>query len=192
MSIARLLANVEDITKRPDARDRALTGLNAVIYLITSNADYPEDLVEVTLANPTPQSLSLVIPIELPDGSPSLRKIEYVSWNDNVLKNIKPRNVMRAPGCPIMNCYYRSGNSLVLNVSRTANHVRLGYYQAAPWITEESTHWLIEQQESLLVPGVAAEVFKSTGDDASYAIYWDTFNRLLSEFRRSRNDTEEL
>lgn len=192
MSISLLLNKVEDITKRPDARSRALTSVNTVISRICNNADFPEDLIEVSLINPTPDLYAITLPLTLPEGYPAVRKLEYVTVADRPLKAIKPRNALTSEGCAFKGCYYRSGNNLILNVQYAGPSARIGYYQHTPWLTEADTHWLIEQQETLIITGVAADVFKATGDDTSYGDYQSMFERLFAEFRKMRADSEEL
>lgn len=192
MPISLLLNKVEDITKRPDARSRALISVNTVISRISNNADYPEDLIEVSLNNPTPELNAITLPLVLPEGYPQIRKIEYVTMADRPLSAVKPRNALTSEGCALRGHYYRSGNSLILSVAQPGPLARIGYYRATPMLTESDTHWLIEQQETLIIVGVAADVFKATGDDQSYADYQASFDRLYSEFRRMRVDNEEL
>lgn len=192
MSISLLLSKVEDITKRPDARSRALISVNSVISRISNNADFPEDLMEVSLPNPTPNLHAITVPLVLPEGYPPIRKIEYVTVADRPLTAVKPRNALTSEGCAIRGQYYRSGNNLILSVGLNGPIVRVGYYRSTPWLTEADSHWLIEQQETMIIQGVAAEVFKATGDDQSYADFQAMYDRLYSEFRRMRVDTEEL
>lgn len=192
MSVSLLLNNVEEITKRPDARSRALISVNTVISDICNNADYPEDLVEVSLTNPTPELYAVTIPLMSGLEPLVVRKIEYVTVGDYPLENIKPRNALTSTGCQLNGKYYRSGNNLILNAQQPGPIVRLGYYRETPYLTEADTHWLIDSQFTLVLTGVAADVFKATGDDGSYADYQNSFNRMLLNYRRSRIDTEEL
>lgn len=192
MSVNLLLNKVEDITKRPDARSRALIAVNTVISRICNNADFPEDLIEISLINPTPALHAITLPLTLEEGLPSIRKIEYVTVADRMLTPVKPRNAITSEGCALVDKYYRSGDNLILNVRAPGPIVRLGYYRSTPWLVEASTHWLIAQQEPMILHGVAAEVFKATGDDNSYSDYQAYYDRLYSEFRRMRVDSEEL
>lgn len=192
MPISLLLNKVEDITKRPDARSRALISVNTVISRIANNADYPEDLIEVSLVNPTPDLHAITLPLVLPEGYPQIRKIEYVTVADRPLTAIKPRNALTSEGCALRGHYYRSGNNLILSVAHPGQSARVGYYRTTPMLSETDTHWLVEQQETLIIVGVVADVFKATGDDRSYADYQASYDRLYSEFRRMRVDSEEL
>lgn len=194
MSVTLLLNKVEDITKRPDARSRALTALNKTLSHICNNADYGEDLIETSLTNPTPSQWASVIPLTLDESFPPIRKFEYVVMGGLPLKSIKPRNAIGAKGCQEQGVWYRSGNSLVVNAQRPDAVVRVGYYQQTPYVedTLDATHWLIEEQELMVIEGVCAEVFRMTGADQDYATYKQSFDNLYSEFRRMRVDTEEV
>ena len=109
MLIKQLLNDSEVITKRPDARARALLSINTVLADVCNNADYPNDLVETVIANPTPGSYTASIPIVLPD-LPARRKIEYVIAAGKKLTAIKPRAALSTSGCVWKDAYYRSGN----------------------------------------------------------------------------------
>lgn len=188
MSSKTLLDRVELITKRPDARALACDKLNALILQIITESDYPQELVETTIANPTPTNHIATI------SCPSVRKIEYITANDKPLTNVKPRNALMNNGCPVLNSWYRSGSTLVLAAEKAFPHIRIGYYPPHVYIPDASdaSHWLIDEQELMIYYGVAAAVFLATGDDQSYTMYMNEYRLLKAQFRRGLRDTEEV
>lgn len=191
MSLAQILNKVEDITKRPDARSRALLSANSIIQDICNNADYPEDLVEVSIANPTPDSANFEISLVI-DGQPPVRKIEYLVANGLPLKYVKPRNVISNTGCVETNSYYRAGSKLNVRTSELTSVAYLGYYQQYSYLGESATHWLEAEAEHILILGIAASVFRATGDDTSGQEYEGQYRLARQQFRRMRADQEDL
>ena len=191
MLIKQLLNNVEEITKRPDARTRALLSANTVIQDICNNADYPDDLVEVTLLNPTPGSYIASIPLVLPDDPPR-RKIEYISIGGRILQNIKPRDAVSASGCVWKDAYYRAGEVLQINSTTAFDSVTMGYYKQVGNLTEDDTHWLLTQAPMMVMSGVAASVFRATGDETSGNEYEAQYRMLRKQFRGMLVDSEVL
>lgn len=192
MPLSAILNKVEEITKRPDARSRALLSINAIIQDTSNNADYPDDLVEVYLPNPTPGSYIASLTLVLPTDPPR-RKIEYVVVDGgNPLTNIKPRDVLTNSGCVHKDAYYRVGETLQVNSTKPFDRVKLGYYKQVGFLQEADTHWLETQAESMLILGVCASVFRATGDDASGQEYEAQYRMARQQFRRMIVDTENL
>lgn len=191
MLLKQLLNNVEEVTKRPDARTRALLSANTVIQDICNNADYPDDLVEVSLLNPTPGTYIASIPLVLPDN-PARRKIEYINIAGRILTNIKPRDAVSATGCVWKDAYYRAGETLQVNSTTQFDSLTMGYYVQTGMLTEEDTHWLLTQAPMMVMCGVAASVFRATGDETSGNEYEAQYRLLRKQFRGMIVDTEDL
>ena len=191
MSLAQILDNVEEITKRPDARTRALLSANAIIQEICNNADYPEDLVEVVIANPTPDKANFTISLAIP-GQPPVRKIEIIVANSKKLTNIKPRDAVSTSGCSPVNSYYRAGSNLNIFAEAAPATVAMSYYQQTEYLSESATHWLEAEAEHILVLGICASVFRATGDDTSGQEYEAQYRLARQQFRRMRVDSEDL
>lgn len=192
MPLSAILNKVEDITKRPDARSRALISINGLIQAICNNADYPEDLVETILDNPEPGSYLATISIDLP-ALPTRRKIEYVVVEGGKpLKSIKPRNALTSEGCAIQDAYYRVGNTLQINSSSPITRIKFGYYQQVGYLSEAGDHWLEGVAETMLIMGTVAAVFRATGDDASAVEYEGQYRIANQHFRRMLADSEEV
>ena len=124
MSLTTLLNNVDEVTRRPDARARALIILNQIIQEICHEADFPEDLIEVTLSVPNGPISVGSVPFDSVNNPP-IRKIEYVrTWK--VLDNVKPRNAILSNGCDYQDCWYRSGLNFIVNSSQGFSELRIG------------------------------------------------------------------
>ena len=191
MSLAQTLNKVEEITKRPDARARALLSANAIIQDICNNADFPEDLVEVSLANPTPDKANFTISLNIPDNPP-VRKIEILVANGKPLKYIKPRAAVTNSGCSPVNAYYRAGSNLNISAEFAPPLVAMSYYQQTEYLSESATHWLEAEAEYILILGICASVFRATGDDTSGQEYEGQYRLARQQFRRMRADSEDL
>lgn len=191
MSLAQILNKVEEITKRPDARNRALLSANAIIQDMCNNADYPEDLVEVTLANPTPDKANFTISLTIPDN-PTVRKIEIITANGKKLTNVKPRDAVSTSGCSPVNSYYRAGSNLNIFADSAPATVAMCYYQQTEYLGESATHWLEAEAEHILILGICASVFRATGDDTSGQEYEAQYRLARQQFRRMRVDSEDL
>lgn len=192
-TLSDLLNDVEELTRRPDARARAALAVNSIISDICENARYGEDLIEITI--PNPGSLpSATIPLSL--LTPVVRAIEYVKPDTcNILSQSTPRNALDS----LKNCtagvYYRSGTNLIVNAPHGWTEIRFGYWRALPRISEASgqnTHWLLDTEYNMMLNGTVARVFSATGDDDSGQIYEQLFRDMRTNFRRIRGQTEDL
>jgi len=191
MLIKQLLNDSEVITKRPDARTRALLSINTVLADVCNNADYPNDLVETVIANPTPGSYTASIPLILPD-LPARRKIEYVIAGGKKLTAIKPRAALSTSGCVWKDAYYRSGNDLQINCSVPFDQINFGYYAQTGILAETDEHWLLDEAPLMILAGVCAAVFRATGDETSGNEYEAQYRLLRKQFRGMLVDTEDL
>lgn len=191
MSLSQILDKVEEITKRPDARARALTSLNAVIQSVTQNADYPEDLIEHSVTLNPAEVYHFQLPLSF-DNLPAVRKIEYLLAGGKLQTPTKPRNAVLSSGCAAPDTYYRANNLLQVNCSMPATIVYIGYYQQTGFLAELDTHWLETAAEHVLILGTAASVFRATGDDTSAVEYEGQYRIARQEFRRMRADSEDL
>lgn len=185
MSLATLLNDVTEVTKRPDARARALLALNTLILEIVTNSDYAQDLIETTLLNPNPEGGTLAeIPLPL---SPAVRKISYLTANGIPLNSVSPQNILDSSGnCVQTNIFYRSGNNLIVRSRCPFTEVRLGYYQRFTSLAEQAgadQHWLLDEYEQLLLTGTVGRVFAATGDDQSAQYYEAFYRKLLRDIR---------
>lgn len=193
MSLTTLLNNVQLLTARPDARNGiSLAALNSLILEIVTNNDYPDDLIETVITNPTPESAAASLSLDIA-GYPGVRKIEYVVANDRPLRSISPRNALSASGCPQVDCYYKSGNTLVVNAIRAFESVRIGYYQQVVPLVEvpgQDAHWLIDQYEAMLVNATVARTFQATGDDTSAAYYEQLYRDQRKQIRAGLAESE--
>lgn len=191
MSLAQVIDRIVTLTERPDARAKALLSLNSLIQDICNNADYPEDLVETSLQNPTPGSYTLTLELGSPD-LPPIRKIEYIVAGGVPIKAVKPRNAVLETGCSPANTFYRAGTRAHINASNPVQVVYLGYYQQVGWLAETSEHWLEQAAPQVLVLGTAAAVFRATGDDVSASEYETQYRLARRQFRTMLVDTEEI
>lgn len=183
MSATKLLNDVVEITKRPDARARSLLGVNTIIADIVTNYDYDEDLVETTLDSPDPTSNYAVISL----ASLPVRKVFYLTANNCQLKMVSPRQALDSVGCQMVNCFYISGSNLIIHASAAFPSVRLGYYAAPSQVSETvepTTHWLIDKYPAVMLNGVVAATFQATGDDVSAAFYQRQYLQLRGQIRR--------
>jgi len=193
-TLTNLLDDVQEITSRPDARARAAISCNNIIAEICTRAKYGEDLIETTIINPGSE-LSATISLNLED-LPVVRAIAYVRPNNGKpLEFVTPRNALDR----IHNCdegvYYRSGQNLIVQASRGWSELRLGYWRAMPRLAESEgmdTHWLLDAAYEVMLNGVVGRVFSATGDDLSGNKYESLYRDQLTNWRRSREDGEDL
>ncbi len=193
MSLTTLLNSVVTITARPDARAGiSLAALNSVMLEIVTNSNWPEDLVEATIANPTPDLAAATLSLDIA-GYPGVRLIEYVTANNLPLMSISPRNALSREGCPQTNVYYKSGENIVVNACRAFDLVRIGYYQAFIPVQELpglDQHWLITQYEPMLVNATVARTFQATGDDTSSGYYEQLYRDQRKQIRAGLAEAE--
>lgn len=194
-TITDLVDDVITMSKRPDARARAVILCNNIISEITSKANYGEDLIEVTVVNPGPD-MSAVIPFADISNLP-IRAFEYVKTNtsEKTLKAISPRNALDAVDCAFAGVFYRSGTNLVVKAEASWTELRIGFWRGMSRLSEvagQDTHWLLDTEYDLVYMGVLARLFRATGDDDSANQHEPLYRDALQSFRLKRADSEEL
>lgn len=194
-NLTNLVDDVITMSKRPDARARAVIICNNIIAEITSKANYGEDLVEVTVANPGPDMSAA---IAFSDISPiPIRAFEYVKTDTSSkpLKAITPRNALDAVDCAYAGVFYRSGTNLIVKAETNWTELRIGFWRGMGRLTETSgqdTHWLLDTEYDLVYMGTLARLFRATGDDDSANQHEPIYRDALQSFRLKRADSEEL
>jgi len=127
--------------------------------------DNPLSLVDA------PQTVSKAVLVHTLTAPTDLREIAYlrpVPYNA-FLTAINPRKAMHN-GLPVVNCYYRQGNSIIINLEQghQTDTLVFGYYAHPPiLIADTDTNWVLEAYQDVLIDLLCAKVFRVTGDKAS-------------------------
>jgi len=194
--IEDLLTTVLQTTGRPDQKAWALVSLNNCLKELSRTADYPQDLYETEFLADDPGGAELSGPINLPIPEPStfiispsyeavIRKIAYLTYDNQKLTEVTPHNLMLA-GCPELDIFYRNGqNLLVINPSRSYISFKIGVYCLPSQLMPDTriSHWLLDSASEVLITGAIAKVYKNTGDDASHDRYFQEYNMMKRQFK---------
>lgn len=166
--------------------------LNTLIEQLTRAGDYGEDLVEVSLPNSDAAGGAYgVIPLIMQGNQPQVRKVEYVTVNDQPLVSVLPRYALDQAGRQLSGVFYRSGTNLIVHASSGFTSLRMGYYRQFKPLTEADTHWMLEIAPMALLNGTIGRIFAMTGDDQSAAYYERLYQVDILAVRRSRTESED-
>lgn len=194
--IEELINTVLQVTGRPDQKSWALMSLNNCLKELSHTADYPEDLYETEFLADNPGGATLSGPIQIPipdlvdflvapSYGASIRKIAYLTYDNQKLTEVTPHNLMLA-NCPEQDVFYRNGqNMLVINPSQAYRSFKIGVYCVPNFISLETgiTHWLFDAASEVLIMGTMAKVYKNTGDDASHDRFYQEYLRMSRQFK---------
>jgi len=165
MALGDVVYTVIDITARVDKESYIRATANSIIRSIASLRDFPETLVELPLTV-SGTATAYLIPL-----ATDFRKVAYLRPS-NVFAFLTELNPKRAMlnGREVVNCFYRSGNNLVvrIQVAHITTTLAYGYYaHPATLVGDAETNWVLDNYQDVVIDLLAAKVFRITGDENS-------------------------
>lgn len=171
-----LVANVVDITNRPDRESLIKLGIRMATLKAHQTDFFPKDLTETGIQWPEP--LAYIQSLECKALFPRWRAFKYLRKYDYTtapgtpgifFEFLQPESILDEYGVDKENVCYMAGAHLEIRSNTKDAYMLLGYYQTPD--TNEATYdsWIAEEHPMAIIAGAAAYVFKQTGYDEQAA-----------------------
>jgi len=165
MSLGEVITTVMDVTGRPDKETYIRATVTSIIRMIAGLKDEPLSLVDA------PQTVSNTMLVHSIVAPTDLREIAYIrpSQYNAFLTKVNPRKTM-LNGLPVVNCYYRQGSNIIINLQQghQTSLLVFGYYAHPPvLVTDTDTNWVLDNYQDVIIDLLCAKVFRITGDATS-------------------------
>lgn len=174
MTLNEVLAEVMELTGRPDKKAQTITAINKVISDCCIKTSFARDLVETsipidsTLYGDTIEFNNVII-------NPNIvrfRKFKYIKRPGvrGYLTPIGADKVFTPGGSIQTDVYYVGGNNITYIMKQLAPTLEIGYYQYPPVLSEDgsnNTHWTLDVMPYVIIDLAAARIFRNTGDETS-------------------------
>lgn len=167
MDFSEVVAQVLDITKRPDKQTQTEVAVNAAITEFLTRNSFSQDLVEATVAISNTEYSNTV---DLSTETTRFRKFKYVKLEGllSYLKPIAHENVFSPSGYMQKDVYYITGRTLTTIQAYLASNLEVGYYQYPATLSGTDNHWLLDLNPYCVIDKAASRIFKTIGDDNSF------------------------
>jgi len=162
MALGDIITNVIDITGRPDKEVYMRAAIDSLVRMLAGIRDNPLSLVDA------PQTVDPALLVHSIPAPADLREVAYIrpSLYNALLTRITPQKAFRN-GVPVVNCYYRSGNNILVNLQQghQVPLLQFGYYaHPAALSLDTDTNWVVQDYQDILIDLLSAKVLRVTGD----------------------------
>ena len=165
MNFTEIVAEVVDITKRPDKLNSIRRNVNSAISLCCLGADFARDHDEVLITRPSVAAVGNFALTELV----RFRKIDYIlpASYKKPIEHIEPSQVFQK--CQERkDCFYVSGDQINFSLSASVATLTVGYFRYPPTLNDaDAAFWLLDAAPYMVIDKAASITFKGIGDDAS-------------------------
>lgn len=167
MDFTEVVAEVIELTKRPDKIASIRNAVNATIRKACLGAEFARDVVESTVAISSSDYIQSLALTEFP----RFRKFVYVRpyGQKCPMHGLSgPLAIYDDDNKERSNVYYVAGDNVVFRLYALADTLYYGYLAAPPVLTDASPDfWLLELEPYMIIDGAAAKIFRNIGDDRS-------------------------
>ncbi len=186
MDFNEVLAQVLEITKRPDKTERTKLAINKAISYCTIMCNFPQDTVEATFAiDPALYGDT----VEL-TSLERFRKFEYVKPTGAkfYLSYLKGDKIFTPGGSAQLNKYYLAGTSMVYTLAALTPTLEISYLTYPPILDQVTLpdYWMLDEMPFPIIDFAAAEIFKQIGDDTSAARHRNEGMEFYKTVRRDK------
>jgi len=162
MALGDIIATVIDITGRPDKEVYMRAAIDSLVRMLAGIRDNPISLVDA------PQQVDPALLVHSIPVPADLREVAYIRPNlyNALLTRITPQKAF-INGLPVTNCYYRSGNNIIVNLQQghQVSTLLFGYYaHPAALVLDTDTNWVVQDYQDVLIDLLSAKVLRVTGD----------------------------
>lgn len=189
MNFSEVVNEVLSLTKRPDKVTQAENAVNSRLARCILKGEFSHDLVETTIPIDDTLYAQLVDLSTLASPLTRFRKWKYLK-QPGALKYLEPgdvSNVFRPGGYTQSDIFYMIGSTLNIITSSLSSTLEVGYYQYAPALKNNETHWLLDICPYAIINLATGELFNSMGDVGASKYYIasgeDLFQTLVRDMR---------
>lgn len=165
MNFTSIVSSVMGTLKRPDKINDIRREVNAAILHFSSMDNFSEDIQEVQYSLPIAGSEAI---INTASEFTRFRKIAYIKISGTKIY-VKPLDsLVPEPCADLRNKYYQAGVNLNINLSQSATHLDIGYYQYPPVLSDASpNHWMLNGNWYAVEQKALATILNDIGDPSS-------------------------
>jgi len=165
MALIDIVSTVMEVTGRPDKETYVRSTINSLVRMLAGLRDHPQSLVDA------PQAVSNTLTLHTIVAPANMREVAYIRPTPYTafLTEINPRKAMLR-GQQVVNCYYRRGTDIIVNLQRghETDTLVFGYYaHPTDLVADSDTNWVVADYQDVLIDLMAAKVFRITGDTKS-------------------------
>lgn len=162
MNFTDIVSSVLGTLKRPDKLNEVRREVNAAILHYCSLDNFAEDIQEIQYQLPVAGSEAIINTVS---EFTRYRKIAYIKISGTKIY-VKPLDsLVPEPCADLRNKYYQAGVNLNINLSQSATHLDIGYYQYPPTLTDASpTHWILNGNWYAVEQKALATLLNDIGD----------------------------
>ncbi len=193
MNLGELKAWVIRTTNRPEKSADIVDHINSAIEFACAHGDYAWDLQEGTVdINPQLYAQNIVIS----SSFTRFRKIKYLrptgynrylSWRDSA------RIFDNAKGLETVDCWYRSGDSIIFKLSNLQSQMLYGYYMYPARITAPASMNAYTEQLATVIHSLACSyLYDEIGNDAEAKRLEAKAMKFLLAHKRDKQDGVSL
>jgi len=172
MTFTEAVAEVVDMTKRPDKVQSINRAINAALSFIATEGNFARDTDEVAVDFATLTLDPSATIHSIPLGTfPRFRKFTYIRPNNrNSYLCHKGADFVFQDNVEKLDVFYITGDSLQLKLKAPSPGLIVGYFRNAPVMTASSPqYWLLEDSPYMVLHKAAALVFSEVGNTTETA-----------------------
>jgi len=187
MALGDVITTVMDVTGRPDKETYIRATVTSIIRMLAGLKDEPLSLVDA------PQAVSNTLLVHSIVAPTDLREVAYIrpSQYNAFLTKVNPRKTM-LHGMPVVNCYYRQGSNIIINLQQghQTSLLVFGYYaHPSVLLNDMATNWVLDNYQDVVIDLLSAKVFRITGDtDSATGVEGGTAIRIQQIIDSSSTD----
>lgn len=163
MNFTEACNHVSDIVARPDLIVQIRREVNAAINFFSVEGDFAYDYDETSVAI-DPSVYVQSVPLS---SLTRFRKVVYIrpSNRGKMLTSINPAKAF-VEGKQRCDAFYIAGSSIVVNLSKQAPQLLIGYKQYPPVLTDANgSHWMLDMLPWMVINKAAAVIFRHIGNN---------------------------
>lgn len=170
MNFTQIVAEVMQITKRPDLLNDTRREVNSAINFCCLEANFARDFVEdsYTIDNTLYQQSILLSEFE------RWRKFRYVRPVNRkcYIEQLAPEKVFSPSGREQCDVYYVQGDSVVFKLKELSSALLIGHFRYPPILTDASPDfWLLDISPYMIIDKAAAKIFKNVGNNTEATLH---------------------
>lgn len=162
MNFTDIVSSIIQTTKRPDKINDIRREVNAAVLWFSTEHDYTRDVQEVQYPLPIPGTQTIV---SISDVLPRFRKIAYIKIAGTLHYIKELDTIVPSKSCDLRDKWYIAGNSINVNMSRSATHLDIAFYAYPPVLSDASPdYWLLDGNWHAITERALSTILNDIGD----------------------------
>lgn len=181
----QMLADVVELTKRPDLTGETAVALRTATLSVHSGAAFPRDLFTAVVKIPNP---SYLLSVDVQSVTPRLRGLSTVRLLDSNYNPMEQPEITVTEldditddywNTPKQDVAYVAGTNINVRASIPAYGVLMTYFQLPKVRPEEYNSWIAQISPDAIVYFAASIVYGTTGNEEKSANYMRFYEKTL-------------